>query len=76
MGEALEFIEKYGHSPWNSPSWNDDWKRELRSNEASKAKRNSSTPQFETFCEASDWARRHPGRTISRSPDGNGFIVR
>ena len=29
---------------------------------------------FETFQEAMAWAKRNPGKTITRSPDGNGFI--
>ena len=31
---------------------------------------------FETFSEAMDWAKQNPGQSISRSPDGNGFIAK
>ena len=29
MGEALDFIETFGHSPWDSPCWNDEWEQRL-----------------------------------------------
>ena len=29
---------------------------------------------FETFQEAMAWAKSNPGKTITRSPDGNGYI--
>ena len=28
---------------------------------------------FNTFQEASNWAKSNPGRSIKRSPEGNGF---
>jgi len=31
---------------------------------------------FETYDEAVSWAKENPGRTITRSPDGNGFITK
>lgn len=30
---------------------------------------------FGTFDEAKEWAKSNPGRSISRSPDGHGFIA-
>ena len=29
---------------------------------------------FETFEEATSWAKENPGKTITRAPDGNGYI--
>ena len=30
---------------------------------------------FKTFAEAAAWAKCNPGRSVSRSPDGDGFIA-
>lgn len=30
--------------------------------------------RFDTFKEAMEWAKEHPGEKITRSPDGYGFI--
>lgn len=124
MGEAFDFIAKYGHSPWDSPSWNDDWEREQEQKqreeligegyrtiqawnalgrvvkkgetgvslhydrvtlfgeeqtEASPRGSNSIDPtgslHFRTYVDAIEWAKRNPGRSITRSQDGNGFIT-
>jgi hypothetical protein len=37
------------------------------------ASRNTSR-QFSTIQEALDWAKNNPGKVISRSPDGEGFV--
>lgn len=31
---------------------------------------------FHSFQEAKKWALNNPGRTITRSPDGKGFIIK
>ena len=31
---------------------------------------------FETANEAQEWAKKNIGKTITRSPDGNGYIVK
>ncbi len=37
---------------------------------------NSETEWFSTAIEAQDWAKKNIGKTITRSPDGNGYIVK
>lgn len=32
------------------------------------------TPEFDTFKEASDWAKSNVGKKIKRNPNGHGFI--
>ena len=31
--------------------------------------------RFDSFDDALDWARKNPGKAITRSPDGNGFVA-
>jgi hypothetical protein len=32
--------------------------------------------RFETYDDALDWARQNPGRPITRSSDGSGFVAK
>jgi hypothetical protein len=38
--------------------------------------KNHEPEHFSTFEEAIDWAKNNPGRTITKSPSGNGFIIK
>lgn len=41
-----------------------------------KAPVSTEQAQFQTYEEAVSWSKANPGRTITRSPDGNGFIIK
>ncbi|WP_090504204.1 hypothetical protein [Pseudomonas borbori] len=38
--------------------------------------RQNASSYFDDFSEALDWAKRNPGKSITRSPDGKGFIAK
>lgn len=59
--------------------YNADYFRESRAlarRGRSRSTREAATSgiRFETFAEAAAWARSHPGKSVTRCPDGNGFI--
>lgn len=81
MSDWEDFCEANG---WNVGSA-DDYEKFLDSLEDRHRRRTQSNYQpedltgdhyFSTFLEASDWAKSNPGKPISRSPDGNGYIAR
>lgn len=41
-----------------------------------KTYKNNDKEWFSTSKEAQEWAKKNIGKTITRSPDGNGYIVK
>lgn len=74
MGDWQNIMSMDGdYAPWDSPGWGDDTPRNRRRSPRPEL---SSAQVFETFQEAASWARDNPGRSFSRDPNGDGFIVK
>jgi hypothetical protein len=65
MGDWQKYVNMSGEIPeyWFAP-------------DTSPVRSQGAVRRFDTFEEARDWAKRNPGETIARSPDGNGFFAK
>lgn len=57
-----------------NPAYEDDYEDDYEEN-CGRGGETSDVNMFDTFEDAKAWAKENPGRSIIKSPDGNGYVV-
>ncbi len=67
-------IEIWGEDPCENVRFNEGEKIDVPGKSYSNDYYEDETGYFSTFQEAANWAKKNPGKIITKAPDGVGFI--